>query len=98
MNRNLIYTALRNLQLSDRKRAEWELDMVRDIDTKRIDRIEQYLVYSRDSNLDIQFTAQLKKLRENTYGINRKREDGRTGKYLYYKDKGRQPTKSLLFG
>ena len=95
---NEAYTALRNLQLSDRKRAEWELDMVRDIDTKRIDRIEQYLVYSRDSNLDIQFTAQLKKLRENTYGINRKREDGRTGKYLYYKDKGRQPTKSLLFG
>ena len=93
---NEAYAALKSLNLSDRRRAEWEVDMMRDIDQKRMDRLEQFLVSNRDTNVDLQLRAPLKKLRESTYGLPRKRVDRRTGKYSYYRDKGRQPIKKAL--
>lgn len=80
--------------LSERKRSEWEQDTIRDTDEVRMNRLEEFLVFSRDSSTELQFSGSIRKLREHTHGISRKREDDRTGKYTYYRDKGRQATKS----
>jgi len=88
--------AIQNTNLSERKKAEWENDMIRDTDEKRIERLEEFLVAHRDNNVELQLRS-TRKLKEMCYGIQRKREDERTGKYNYYRDKGRQPTKLVTF-
>jgi hypothetical protein len=79
--------------LSDRKRTEWEHDTIRDTDEVRINRLEEFLVMSRDSSSEVQFSGAIRRLREQVHGVARKREDDRGGKYTYYRDKGRQATK-----
>ena len=80
--------------LSERKRSEWEHDMIRDMDEMRMNRLEEFLVMGRDTSSELQFSGPIRKLRERAHGMSRKREDDRTGKYTYYRDKGRQATKS----
>ena len=77
--------------ISDSKRLEWELDLLRDFDERRMDRFESYLVSCRDNDAsDAKRKAVVEKLK-----LLRKRNDDEKGyRNEYYKDKGRQPHKT----
>jgi len=78
--------------LSDHKRVEWELDLLREYDEKRIDRLENFLVGKRDSNIEIQLkTSGSTKKHLNTSSAGVVKKDERFYKSEYYKDRGRQP-------
>lgn len=79
--------------LSDNKKLEWELDLLREYDERRMDRLEAFLVSRRDGSTDIQLKSSVKKLGNQPTGAQKRREEERIYKYEYYRDRGRQPNR-----
>lgn len=53
-----MFAAISECNLSVAKKIEWELDVIREFDEKRMDRFETFLVSKRNSNVDVQLRPQ----------------------------------------
>lgn len=87
-------TTIQDSGLPELKRLEWELDVLRDYDIRRIDKFEDFLLSCRDNSTESKRKAGTNSDKLKT--VSSKREEGgrptRTAGD-YYKDKGRQPHK-----
>lgn len=92
--------AIQESSLSDAKKFEWELDLMREFDEKRIDKIEIFLIGSRSQSAEVQLRSGSKPASKLVGNAIRKKvgvvsvDDGKTASVEYYKDRGRHPTKS----
>mmetsp|Transcript_26403 Transcript_26403/g.26653 ORF Transcript_26403/g.26653 Transcript_26403/m.26653 type:complete len:140 (-) Transcript_26403:23-442(-) len=91
-------SAIQEAGLGDAKKQEWELDLLREYDEKRMDRFESFLISCRENigseNKKKNYINDKMKLPPST--ANSKKRDEEKEKYNkndYYKDRGRQPHK-----
>lgn len=96
MNEMIIMAQESNL--SDNKKQEWTLDIIREFDEKRFERFESYLISLRSSQPDIQFEPVNKSLKQAVYNKRRAEEGKNSNRYNgeYYKDRGRFPSRQPL--
>jgi hypothetical protein len=88
--------------LSDAKKFEWEMDLLRELDEKKMERYEAYLCSCRNVTSDAQLVSNSKYLLSKQ--VNKKKwlsEEGSNSKIgvplgSYYKDKGKFPTRGSL--
>jgi len=90
-----IMNVIQESALSDSKKLEWELDVLREYDEKRLDRLENFLVGRRNASESHARSASV------TKSIYYKQNAGRDSirkdaSKEYYRDKGRQPYKATL--
>ena len=85
--------------LSDSKKLEWNLDIIREYDEKRLDRCESFLVSQRHSSYEIQLEYVNQPLKQ-LYKTKKmhSQEESRPPRLNgdYYKDKGRFPSRCSL--
>ncbi len=101
----LIYSDLLNTvmdtPISDAKKLEWELDLLREYDEKRFDRFEALLVSRRNTAESTARAPAVSKfflLNKQQQGGGKEKERGEGAARLrgeYYKDKGRQAWRGL---
>jgi hypothetical protein len=77
------YNIIQSSNMTDARRLEWMMDLQREYDEKRFERLEEVLVVSR-KNIDNQMKSDLKQLKH----FEKKKDDA---KLEYYRDKYRQP-------
>jgi hypothetical protein len=101
---DMLLVVSENNTLSDNKKLEWELDLMREYDEKKMDRLERYLISKRNQALN-----QSASLYQNVKNKNRNSKGGKGGglhpnffsgnknssNEQYYKDRGRQPIHSI---
>jgi hypothetical protein len=100
---DMLLVVSENNTLSDNKKLEWELDLMREYDEKKMDRLERYLISKRNQALN-----QSASLYQNVKEKNRNSKGGKGGlnpnffagnknnsNDQYYKDRGRQPIHSI---
>ena len=80
--------SIQESNLSEARRLEWELDVVRDYDERRFDRFEAFLVSCRDHSMD---TKRKALVAEKLKSFKKRAEEERVSKTEYYRDRGRQP-------
>ncbi len=91
--------AIYETNLSHSKKLEWELDVIREYDEKRMDRYELFLNSRRTNSNDIQLRPYVHNTKNNAMPVTSRYykllqdKRGANTAYQYYKDRGRQPTK-----
>lgn len=91
--------AIYETNLSHSKKLEWELDVIREYDEKRMDRYELFLNSRRSNSNDIQLRPYVHNTKNNAMPVTSRYykllqdKRGAGAAYQYYKDRGRQPTK-----
>jgi hypothetical protein len=81
--------------LSEAKKLEWELDLLREYDEKRLDRFEAFLISRRGLAVTEQYNAPSQATLQKKAAGKRDDDTQRVGE-IYYKDRGRQPYKHGL--
>ena len=91
--------AIYETNLSHSKKLEWELDVIREYDEKRMDRYELLLNSRRANSNDIQLRPYVHNTKNNAMPVTSRyyklfqEKRGASTAYQYYKDRGRQPSK-----
>jgi hypothetical protein len=83
------------LNLSDNKKLEWELDLMREYDEKKMDRLERFLLSKRNYTISQSIVVNYK-----SKGLKASTKSSTTANPVkidpfYYKDRGRQPIHSI---
>ena len=82
---------IQETNLSDGKKIEWELDVLREYDEKRMERFESFLVSKRNTNLDYQLKPKISQKYPSITPRYTKVITNKLNTSNYYKDRGRQP-------
>jgi hypothetical protein len=82
---------IQETNLSDGKKIEWELDVLREYDEKRMERFESFLVSKRNSNVDYQLKPRISQKYPSITPRYIKVITNKFNTSNYYKDRGRQP-------
>lgn len=88
--------------LSDHKRIEWELDLMREYDEKKMDKLERFLMSRRNPTFDPVLTIDKQKLLAYNQAKNQQSNISNllfsksNNNSEYYKDRGRQPYRSII--
>jgi len=82
---------IQETSLSDGKKIEWELDVLREYDEKRMERFESFLVSKRNTSVDFQLKPKISAKYPSISPRYIKIMNSKWNTNNYYKDRGRQP-------